>query len=206
MIISLIGMSGVGKTFWSKKLEKKGFKRFGCDDIIEEKLGKELKRLGYSGINDVAKWLGQPYDTQYETTSKKYLELENNAMSEIFLRVPTEKGDAVIDTTGSVIYTNKPILKQLKKLTKVIYLVTPLELQKKMYILYLKDPKPVIWGNSFFKQTNESNLDALVRCYPRLLTFRAKEYEKLADVKIFLSHRVIPNNLIYDSIYQYKGE
>ena len=40
MKISIVGMSGSGKTYWSKKLESEGFKRFCCDDLIEEKLEK----------------------------------------------------------------------------------------------------------------------------------------------------------------------
>ena len=66
-------MSGSGKSYWSKKLQAKGFKRFCCDDLIEKKLENELKKLGYSGIQDVAKWMGQPFDTQYLRSSKEYL-------------------------------------------------------------------------------------------------------------------------------------
>jgi len=44
MTISLVGMSGTGKTYWSKQLESKGFKRFCCDDLIGEKLGTVLKK------------------------------------------------------------------------------------------------------------------------------------------------------------------
>lgn len=186
MKISLIGMSGSGKTYWSKKLEEKGFKRFCCDDLIEEKLGKELKHLGYSGIAGVSRWMGQPYDKQYEQTSNQYLDFEKEVMNQVlsFVEKADENENIVIDTTGSVIYTGDEILKKLTKLTKVIYLETPASVKEEMYQLYLKDPKPVIWGESFNKQNNESDMDALARCYPELLAFRTKQYEKLSDITL----------------------
>ncbi|MBD3202988.1 hypothetical protein GF327_01730, partial [Candidatus Woesearchaeota archaeon] len=67
MIISMIGMSNSGKTYWSKKLEKKyNFQRYTCDDIIRKKLKKILKKQGFSGIKDVSEWMGQPYEKRYE--------------------------------------------------------------------------------------------------------------------------------------------
>jgi len=33
-----------------------------------------------------------------------------------------------------------------------------------MFDLYLKDPKPVIWGNAFSKKNGETNKKAMRRC------------------------------------------
>ncbi len=190
MKISLIGMSNSGKTHWSTKLlqelEKIGFVRFCCDDLIEQKLDRELKSLGYSGINDVARWMGQPYEKKYKTNSRKYLRLEKEAMEEIlnFLEEQTKVKNVVIDTTGSVIYLESELIDRLKKITKIVYLDTPDSVQKQMYKNYIKNPKPVIWGNSFKKLNGESNFEALSRCYPELLKFRTKKYKKFADVAI----------------------
>ena len=99
MKLSIIGMSGSGKSYWSKKLqEEKGFKRFCCDDIIEQKLSHELKKFGYSGLHDVGKWMGQPFDPQYVKRSKniyilrtkqrmKYLELLNTKKILLLIRL-----------------------------------------------------------------------------------------------------------------------
>lgn len=181
MIISLIGMSGSGKSYWSKQLEKVGFKRICCDDLIEEKLSEELKKLGYSGIADVSKWMGQPYEPQFKKTSSQYLAYENLVMEEIYSFLEENK-KIVVDTTGSVIYTNAKTLENLKKLTKIIYLKVPESVEKEMFNLYITDPKPVVWGNSFNKKSAETNLNALKRCYPDLLSYRSKQYEKLAKV------------------------
>lgn len=181
MIISLIGMSGSGKTFWSKKMAAFGFARFCCDDLIEEKLSSELKKLGYSGIADVSRWMGQPYDEQYADSSRSYLECEKEIVEWIISSIPKNR-DVVIDTTGSVIYLNSRILQKLEQLTKVVYLKVPKVVEEEMFKLYLEDPKPVIWGKSFVKKSGERNIEALKRCYPELLKQRSKEYEKMTDI------------------------
>ena len=74
MHITLIGMSNIGKTHWSNLLvTERGFTKIDCDFRIEQKLGPELTKLGYHGIRDVAKWMGQPFDPQYPETSRKFL-------------------------------------------------------------------------------------------------------------------------------------
>ena len=185
MKISLIGMSGSGKSYWSKKLQTKGFKRFCCDDLIEEKLRSELKASGYHGIQDVAKWMGQPFDKQYKGTSKRYLQYENEVMNEVIRLTQHSHSheNIVIDTTGSVIYAGNNILEKLIRFTKVIYLDTPDSVKNTMYQLYLQDPKPVIWGK-FFKKGDNEYVDALGTCYPKLLAYRSQKYEKLSSVKL----------------------
>ncbi len=191
MKISLIGMSNCGKTYWSKKLEAVGFKRFGCDDLIEKRLEIELKNAGYCGINDVAKWMGQPYDKQYPQTSKKYLKFEAETLKEIIrnLKDKFDNQDIVIDTTGSVIYHDDEVLKQLTKLSRIIYLDTPDAVIEEMCTLYLKNPKPVYWGKSFQPFKEESLKKSLIRCYPEFLKFRRREYNKLAQ--IILDYRLL---------------
>ena len=190
-------MSGSGKTYWSKQLANLGFKHICCDDLIEEKLKNELKGWGYSGINDIARWMGQPYDSQYKHTSKKYLNFEKQVMDEIFNSIEmnaNKDNKIVIDTTGSIIYTGKNILKKLKKYTKVIYLHVSSEIIKELHDLYIFDPKPVIWGNLFNKDNSETDKEALARCYPQLLSYRTKEYQKIADIT--LDRRLIRTNAI----------
>lgn len=186
MIISLIGMSNAGKTYWSKKLEAGGFTRFSCDDIIEKKLEKELKKLGFSGINDIAKWMGQPYETQYPQTSKKYLEFEKESLEEIIkiLEGKPVHENIVIDTTGSVIYAGNGIMKQLRRLSKIVYLDIPESVKRQMRELYFQNPKPVIWGGSFKKAEDESDIEALKRCYPHLLEYRTNRYKEVAHLKL----------------------
>lgn len=184
MRITFIGMSNVGKTYWAKRLEKEGFNVFYCDNLIEKQLEVELKKWGFKGIQDVAKWMGQPYEQHYNETSQKYLEIEVKIVSKIldyveFLSKENER--ILIDTTGSVIYLDESLLSRLKLLTKIIYLDTPFTVQKEMLQLYIQNPKPVIWGTAFQKQEDESCHQALARCYPNLLKFRIENYKKYSD-------------------------
>lgn len=183
MRFSLIGMSGTGKTYWSKKFAAKGSKVLCCDDLLEKKLGTGFKSLGYRGIKDVAKWMGQPYEKQYAKNSQEYLVCEKEAMKDILAEAQTYR-NLIIDTTGSVIYLGKTILKKLSSTSKVIYIRTDSSHNERIYRLYFQNPKPVIWGKSFHKRAGESNKQALARCYPKLLEFRAKENEKLSDFTI----------------------
>lgn len=175
-------MSGTGKTHWSKKLAKKGFIRYCCDELIEESLGDILKKQGYRGIQDVAKWMGQPYNSQYPKTCKAYLIEETKVMQKLLnngIKKPNNQ-NIVIDTTGSSIYTGTKVLKELAAKTTVVYLETSQEVQDEMFRLYIADPKPVIWGDVFKKEKNESDQQALARCYPMLLKTRGKKYKNLA--------------------------
>lgn len=183
MKITLIGMSNSGKTYWSKRLEKSGFKRFGCDDMIGKELVKEIARYNNPQTHDVAKWMGQPFEEKYKENSRKYLELETLALKKIIGSIRKSNGvKIVVDTTGSIIYTDKMILETLKRLTKIIYLDTPNTEVEKMSRLYFENPKPVIWGNSYKKKLNEDGTSTLKRCYPGLLEYRIKKYRENAHL------------------------
>lgn len=179
MKISLIGMTGTGKTYWSKKLSEKGFKKFCCDDLIAEK-------LDLAGTTDMSKWMGQPFEKQHKNAAKLYLALEEEVVRKVLAAVQKLSKDenVVIDTTGSVIYLPKPALKQIANLTTIVYLETPAWAQKQMYETYIKYPKPVIWGDVFRKKKEQKDFDALALCYPELLAYRSKAYKKLADVTL----------------------
>lgn len=186
MIISLIGMSGVGKTYWSKKLEKIGWIRFSVDDLIEKKLEKELKSSGFAGIADVAKWMEQPFEKHYSQRSQIYLQFEKESMENIFEKIKriSDNKNVVIDTTGSVIYTGIKIMLTLSRLSKIINLSIPKSVQEKMYQLYLEEPKPVIWGDVFKKTDGESDLEALSLYYPKLLQYRLRLYKKYTHIEL----------------------
>ncbi len=185
-------MSNVGKTLWSHRLEQHGFQRYTCDDMIEVKLATELRTQGFSGIADVARWMGHPYHEQYPSTSALYLSYERQSLEEIIaiLSDPVYADrDIVVDTTGSVIYTGEDMLTQLQNLTTVVYLETPEEVQQEMMQSFFQNPKPLIWGDSFAIEQGESPDAALKRCYPLLLHQRTRSYQEYADV--VLEYRTI---------------
>ena len=68
--LSLIGMSGAGKSHWAQKLAAAGFRVLSIDDRIEKKLAPELAAGGYRGIGGVAAWMGWPDDQAYREREK----------------------------------------------------------------------------------------------------------------------------------------
>jgi len=180
LTISLIGMSNIGKSYWSERLEEFGFKRICCDDIIEKKLEPELKEKGYKGIHDMAKWLGQPYDTQFQENEKKYLDFEEETMHEILSKSINE--NTIIDTTGSVIHTSEKISSELKRKSLVICIEASPDMKEEILEAYLQHPKPVVWAGNYKKNIKLDNSESLKESYKKLLEKRSKLYSELADI------------------------
>jgi shikimate kinase len=189
MRLSLVGMSGSGKSYWSNKLARSGFRSLCCDDMIAAGLLGELGRKGAS-IEALGRWMGFPFDPRYKEREAAYLACEKEVMNRILGEL-AERGEnpqekIVVDTTGSVIYTGEEILNRLREHTVIVHLSTPTDIQKVMLETYLEKPRPVLWRDVFFKRVEETNAQALGRCYPKLLASRELQYQKLAHVT--LSH------------------
>jgi len=187
MRLSLIGMAGTGKSHWSKKLAEHGFRRFCCDDLITERLARELTRPDGTSM-EMGEWMGFPNEQHYKERESKYLAYEIEVLMELFEFFEGEEKDPeeniVVDTTGSVIYTGEETLGRLRQYATIVYLPTPPELQEQILKAYIFNPGPVLWRDMFSKQPHESNEEALARCYPELLLSRQHLYEQYADVAI----------------------
>jgi len=187
MRLSLIGMAGAGKSFWSGRLGLKGFNVFCCDELIAEKLGSELK--GPQGtIMEMGEWMGFPYKDGYEEKENKYWECEIEVLTQILNlleKADEEEGEkTVIDTAGSVVYAGGGLLDKLARLTTVVYLPIPEKMEKEMLKAYISHPGPVLWRGLFHQRPGESKEEALARCYPKLISSRRRVYERYAHVTI----------------------
>jgi len=183
--LSLIGMSGSGKSHWVKNLNALGCPTVCCDDQIESRLAPILKRGGYEGINGVAAWMGWPDSPTYAERESEYLREEIGTLDELLSALekdPTR--EMVIDTTGSVICTGNHILHRLRKLTTVVYLAASDQEVQLLIDRYLRDPKPVLWQGVFQRRSGESPHDTVVRCYPLLIAARRRSYEALAHITL----------------------
>jgi shikimate kinase len=187
MRLSLIAMSGSGKSYWAKQLSGIGFKCFTCDEMIASNLSDELVQADGS-IMSMGKWMGLPYRQGYLERESKYLAHEKQVLEEILETIENNYGDPesniVIDTTGSVIYTGEEILNKLRNYTTVAHMETPPRIQDQMYRAYLTRPRPVLWQGKFSKKPYEKNKEALTRCYAELLTYRERLYKKYAHLTI----------------------
>ncbi len=183
MILFLIGMSNVGKSYWSRKLEtEQGFHSVCCDDLIAEELSELLPGVDVRDMNAFAAWMGMPFEFGYQEREAAYVSAEQAALKHILDQIVDE--DIVIDTTGSVVYLPDRQLRRLKEISTVVYLATSEEKIAQMTEAFFSTPKPLVWGQVFSLRSGENNEQALRRCYPELLRFRQDRYEALADVTI----------------------
>lgn len=179
--LALIGMSGAGKTFWTKKLGAEGWPAVSCDDRIEEKLSHRLSAGGHSGINGVAAWMGWPDSPAYAEREARYLEEEIHTLGEVLTELERQPDESlVLDTTGSVIYAGNNLLLRLRRQMTVVYLAASAEQQQLLIERYLNDPKPVLWRGAFQSRKGETPRETVARCYPILIAARRQSYEALA--------------------------
>jgi shikimate kinase len=179
--LALIGMSGAGKTFWTKKLAVSQYPAVSCDDRIERKLAPRLAAGGYAGINGVSAWMGWPDSATYAERESEYLAEEIHALDEILTELEKQpERSLVLDTTGSVIYTGNNLLMRLRRQMTIVHLAASAEEQLLLIERYLNDPKPVLWRGAFQPKPGEKPRDTVARCYPALIAARRQSYEALA--------------------------
>jgi shikimate kinase len=181
-------MSNIGKSYWSKRLAAEwGYTRVDCDALVDARLPIDQIYQGHKTLEeDMAAWMGLPYESRYAGTSIQYLTTERAVMQDVFERLRTAPHGSkfIVDTTGSLVYTGDSLCAELKKLTRIIYLEASPEHAAELFKNYMANPKPVIWGNDFTQREGEAPQEALRRCYPALLATRARRYRQLADIVI----------------------
>ncbi|MCC6932369.1 MAG: hypothetical protein IT292_03845 [Deltaproteobacteria bacterium] len=195
MFISLVGMSGSGKSWWGRKLrDELGFKLICCDDLIAETLVQELP-TGYSKQTEaLAHWLGTPFDQRYAQRRAIYLHHEReallHALSEVDKSMAVEdlarRPNIVIDTTGSVIYLDNEVLQKMQQLSLVVYLSLAEQEAGTLFRRYMKRPKPIIWQENFRLDPNLPRHDILFHNFAALNRDRQERYRWLAKVNVGL--------------------
>jgi hypothetical protein len=179
--LALIGMSGSGKTFWTKRLGETGRPSISCDDRIEQRLAARLASGGHTGINGVAAWMGWPDTPDYMRREAEYLAEEIHTLDEVLTVLQRNRQQGLIlDTTGSVIYTGNNLLMRLRRQMAVVYLAASAAEQQLLIERYLTDPKPVLWRGAFQPRAGETPRETVARCYPALIAARRQSYEALA--------------------------
>ena len=178
--LALIGMSGTGKTFWSKRLAQAGHPAFCSDDRIEQRLRTRLGG-GFAGTTGVASWMGWPDSPTYAQREAEYLAEEIATLDEVLTDLQRNPSrELILDTTGSVIYTGNNLLLRLRRQMTIVYLAASAAEQQLLIERYLTDPKPVLWRGAFQPKKSEVPRETVARCYPTLIAARRQSYEALA--------------------------
>jgi shikimate kinase len=186
-IVTLVGMSGVGKSYQAERLALAGWAHHDCDAAIAARLSSLVTPVaGEAPVIALGRWMGMPYADGHFDRERRYLELEQQATSEALDRAEASQHERpqLIDTTGSVLYLERALLDRLRRASRVVYLRTPPEAHAEMRARYLGEPKPVIWGSAWAPRDGERDEDALARCYSDLLAERDARYLALAHVVV----------------------
>jgi shikimate kinase len=183
--LALIGMSGVGKTFWAKQLAEHGHPIACCDDEIERTLGSRLAKGGFQGIHGMAAWMGWPNSPTYVQRESEYLAAEIAVLDKILTHIEKHPEQSLIlDTTGSIIYTGTNLLLRLRRQMTVVHLAVSEAEQELLIRRYLSDPKPVLWRGAFQPKAMENPRQTVARCYPMLIAARRQSYQALAHCTV----------------------
>ena len=174
--LAFVGMSNAGKSYRSRVL------RDECDFMWYEVDVAIQQDLGFADMEEISGWMLQPYTEGFSQRQQQYLESEARCTKLDHLE--TGGRNLAFDTTGSFIYLDPDVLTWLHNETLVVNIDVGEEDIARMVRKYFEEPKPVVWGNEFTKNPEESNDDALLRCFPLLLEDRLKRYREFAHLSI----------------------
>ena len=173
--IALVGMSNIGKSYTGMRIATQyDFKLIEVDKLIWEALGQ-------SSMADFAAWQGQPYSEGYADREAKSIALESDATAKAIAAI---SGNAILDTTGSVIYTEKKVQEKLISDWYIVHISASVEAVELLKTQYFKHPKPLIWNGHYACKADQTPDEAIMDCYPTLLKSRAAAYAEMADAMI----------------------
>ena len=173
--LAFVGMSNIGKSYTTMRLATRyDFNLIEVDKIIRE-------NLGHDNMDAFAKWQGHPYTEGYSEREVESIALETQSTREA---LGTARRNPMIDTTGSVIYTDHGVLDALREDYYVVYIEAMDEHLERLKTQYFKQPKPLVWAGHYEKIEGKTKTESILECYPKLLTSRGKLYSGLADVTL----------------------
>jgi hypothetical protein len=210
--ITLIGMSGAGKTYLSCRLEAWGWRNYSCDyEIGERFLKPDLEAFTGSGdfsaenigvLHAFLGKLGNPELGGYELDLFQerqiaYYNAEVKALREIGNVMDEGHGSFIHDSTGSLCeIEDEDVIRGIGQRTMFVYLKAD-EAAEKVVLQRAQDyPKPLFFPKAFLLQKIEEyliekGLDSVSQMepdefsrwvFPRLFEARKPKYQRLADL------------------------
>lgn len=193
--ITLMGMSGVGKTYFGCLLEDAGWDFYSCDyvigtkhlalDVTPDDLTALSKFIGQLGNPDKG---GLPFD-EFKKRQRLYYEAECASVEEAADVVDLTDAHFICDSTGSLCEVeDDALLARLGKKTLFVYIkATPKEEQEVLKRAQ-QYPKPLFFPPSQFDAwlaeygEVDDPADFARWVFPRLFESRLPKYQRLADL------------------------
>lgn len=205
--LTLIGMSGVGKTWLSHRLSAWGWGYYFCDhkigtDFLGGELAAPVTPENLSALSNFVGKVGNPAQgglalTEFKRRQKLYYDAECRALAEATLAADRSASNFVIDSTGSLCeIADDALLEKLGAKTVFVYIKTGPEDRKDVLERARKYPKPLFFPPGDFdgwlaeymagegiKTVEAINPDDFARwIFPRLFESRLPKYQRLADL------------------------
>tara|TARA_Y100001001_G_C8001165_1_gene306322 strand:- start:1050 stop:1742 length:693 start_codon:yes stop_codon:yes gene_type:complete len=173
--LTLLGMSGVGKTWAGLQLAEMGADIYSVDyeigtKFLAEHMPQELReKMSVTDISWLQRFLGMPGDharggvalAQFKERQRLYIEAEISAMQEAIELAKKRHSDAppfIIDAAGSLCeIEDQELLRDLANVSEVVYLKPNAEAEALLLSRALSAPKPLYYPPAL--------LDALAESY-----------------------------------------
>jgi hypothetical protein len=205
--LTLMGMSGVGKTHWSWALEKQGWHHYNHDYLIGTKyIGDEIvkatgKAVGPEDLNPLSDYVGQvgrgsvPVE-EFKRRQAKYIEAERQSLYDMCKVIDQSRDNFVNDSTGSICeIEDEQLFKTVADHTLFVYIKAGPEHEQILIEQSLHEPKPLYfppvqfdeWLAQFMKEygyktTEDFSVNEFSRwVFPKLFYSRLPKYQRIAD-------------------------
>jgi hypothetical protein len=203
--LTLMGMSGVGKTYFSMKLKEWGWDAYSCDyeigkdllgvdgDLTPEDISKLSDFIGMVG--DVSKG-GLPLD-EFKRRQQMYMDAEIKSLMRVEDEIASGQGAAFVnDSTGSLCeIEDQGVIDFVGARSKIVYIKGTKAQEQDLMERAQAYPKPLYyppsmldeWIDAFVAEDGCGSVDqmdpkAFARwVFPRLLEARLPKYQTIAD-------------------------
>jgi dephospho-CoA kinase len=210
-VITLMGMSGVGKTYLSLMLSEQGWYHYSCDlEIGTNILGKEIEetlnepnRVTADDLSQLSNYVSRlgdlPYD-EFKRRQQKYLEAECGSLKKLPQIVEKAKAqgfqNVLNDSTGSLCEIDDDLLLDtVDENSLIVYIKANAEEEKAVLQRAQDYPKPMFFSPERFDywvseysadkggiSADDFDADDFGRwVFPRLFENRLPKYQAIAD-------------------------
>lgn len=209
--VTVMGMSGVGKTTLAEKLEADNWfhycvdYRIGTKHLDDETVKNNVSIQNLKPVSDFLGMVGNPEKggcdkDKFNKRQRMYKEAEIKSMLDLpdFIKQAHENNHPHVlnDSTGSLCeLNNQAVLDTINKNTLLLYLKATKKDEEELFARARKDPKPLFYPDDFFtenldlymteksiKRIEEIEPDGFYHwIFPKLFYSRIPKYEEIAQ-------------------------
>lgn len=198
--VTLMGMSGVGKSTLTDRLVFRGWSYYGCDEQIGKRYLAEAAAQTTEGLAAFLGKLGDPGKgglslPEFRRRQQLYGEAEAASLLAAKQALQSTSRDFVLDSTGSLCEVgDEALLASLGGLTLFVYIKASAEEEEEILRRAEDFPKPLYFPPAFLEEqiaryVEEKDLFSIVEAdpqefsrwvFPKLFHARLPKYERLA--------------------------